>query len=177
MFALWPKPLSDDEKEYFGLDDTADAVAQAKYDLVSLGRGLRRDCKIDPAKKIRFTVRPAGTLSPSDVEVLKLLLNAEALDVVDAAWTPDRGTPVAVNALGELFLPLAGLIDFEAERTRLTKELERVKIEVTKVQEKLANPAFAAKVPAKVLEEHQARLQDWQAKEAQIAASLANLPA
>ncbi|MCX6870982.1 MAG: valine--tRNA ligase [Verrucomicrobia bacterium] len=175
MFALWPKPLSDDEKEYFGLDDTADAVAQAKYDLVSLGRGLRRDCKIDPAKKIRFIVRPAGTLSPSDVEVLKLLLNAEALEVVDASWASDRGTPVAVNALGELFLPLAGLIDFEAERTRLTKELERVKIEVTKVQEKLANPAFAAKVPVKVLEEHQARLQDWQVKEAQIAASLANL--
>lgn len=177
MFALWPKPLSDDEKEYFGLDDTADAVAQAKYDLVSLGRGLRRDCKIDPAKKIRFTVRPAGTLSPSDVEVLKLLLNAEALEAVDAAWTSERGTPVAVNALGELFLPLAGLIDFEAERTRLTKELERVKIEVTKVQEKLANPAFAAKVPAKVLEEHQARLQEWRVKEAQIAASLANLAA
>jgi len=177
MFALWPKPLSDDEKEYFGLDDTADAVAQAKYDLVSLGRGLRRDCKIDPAKKIRFTVRPAGTLSPSDVEVLKMLLNAEALEVVDAAWTSERGTPVAVNALGELFLPLAGLIDFEAERARLTKELERVKIEVTKVQEKLANPAFAAKVPVKVLEEHQARLQEWQVKEAQIAASLANLAA
>ena len=177
MFALWPKPLSDDEKEYFGLDDTADAVAQAKYDLVSLGRGLRRDCKIDPAKKIRFIVRPAGTLSPSDVEVLKLLLNAEALEVVDAAWTSERGTPVAVNALGELFLPLAGLIDFEAERARLTKELERVKIEVTKVQEKLANPAFAAKVPVKVLEEHQARLQEWQVKETQIAASLANLAA
>jgi valyl-tRNA synthetase len=177
MFALWPKPLSADEKEYFGLDDTADAVAQAKYDLVSLGRGLRRDCKIDPAKKIRFIVRPAGSLSAADAEVLKLLLNAEALDVVDAAWTPERGTPVAANALGELFLPLAGLIDFAAERARLTKELERVQSEVTKVQEKLANPAFAAKVPAKVLEEHQARLQDWQAKEAQIAASLANLPA
>jgi valyl-tRNA synthetase len=177
MFALWPKPLSDDEKEYFGLDDTADAVAQAKYDLVSLGRGLRRDCKIDPAKKIRFIVRPAGSLSAADAEVLKLLLNAEALDVVDAAWTPERGTPVAANALGELFLPLAGLIDFAAERARLTKELERVQSEVTKVQEKLANPAFAAKVPAKVLEEHQARLQDWQAKEAQLAASLANLPA
>ena len=177
MFALWPKPLSADEKEHFGLDATADAVAQAKYDLVSLGRGLRRDCKIDPAKKIRFIVRPAGSLSASDVEVLKLLLNAEALDVVDAAWTPERGTPVAANALGELFLPLAGLIDFAAERARLNKELERVRGEVTKVQEKLANPAFAAKVPAKVLEEHQARLQDWQAKEAQLAASLANLPA
>ena len=177
MFAAWPKPLSAEEKEYFGLDDTADALAQAKYDLVGLGRGLRRDCKIDPAKKIRFIVRPAGTMSASDVEVLKLLLNAEALEVVDASWTPERGTPVAANALGELFLPLAGLIDFAAERSRLTKELERVKGEVAKVQEKLANPAFAAKVPAKVLEEHQARLQDWQAKEAQLAASLANLPA
>jgi len=177
MFAAWPKPLSAEEKEYFGLDDTADAVAQAKYDLVGLGRGLRRDCKIDPAKKIRFIVRPAGTMSASDVEVLKLLLNAEALEVVDASWTPERGTPVAANALGELFLPLAGLIDFAAERSRLTKELERVKGEVAKVQEKLANPAFAAKVPAKVLEEHQARLQDWQAKEAQLAASLANVPA
>jgi hypothetical protein len=40
-----------------------------------------------------------------------------------------------------------------------------------------ANPAFAAKVPVKVLEEHQARLQEWQVKEAQIAASLANLAA
>jgi len=177
MFAAWPKPLSAEEKEYFGLDDTADAVAQAKYDLVGLGRGLRRDCKIDPAKKIRFIVRPAGTMSASDVEALKLLLNAEALEVVDASWTPERGTPVAANALGELFLPLAGLIDFAAERSRLTKELERVKGEVAKVQEKLANPAFAAKVPAKVLEEHQARLQDWQAKEAQLAASLANVPA
>jgi len=177
MFAAWPKPLSAEEEEYFGLDDTADALAQAKYDLVGLGRGLRRDCKIDPAKKIRFIVRPVGTMSASDVEVLKLLLNAEALEVVDASWTPERGTPVAANALGELFLPLAGLIDFAAERSRLTKELERAKGEVAKVQEKLANPAFAAKVPAKVLEEHQARLQDWQAKEAQLAASLANLPA
>jgi len=177
MFAAWPKPLSAEEEEYFGLDDTADALAGAKYDLVGLGRGLRRDCKIDPAKKIRFIVRPVGTMSASDVEVLKLLLNAEALEVVDASWTPERGTPVAANALGELFLPLAGLIDFAAERSRLTKELERAKGEVAKVQEKLANPAFAAKVPAKVLEEHQARLQDWQAKEAQLAASLANLPA
>ena len=177
MFARWPKALSDEEKIYFGLDETADAVAQAKYDLVSLGRGLRRDCKIDPAKKVRFVVRPAGRLVSADAEVLKLLLNAEALDVVDSDWQPDRGTPVASNSLGELFLPLAGLVDFAAERARLDKELEKVRAEVLKVQEKLANPAFASKVPAKVLEEHQARLKDWQAKEAQIAAALANLPA
>jgi valyl-tRNA synthetase len=177
MFALWPKALNDDEKTYFGLDETADAVAQAKYDLVSLGRGLRRDCKIDPAKKVKFVLRPSGELSTADSEVLRLLLNAESLEVVNAAWAPERGTPVAANALGELFLPLAGLVDFAAERSRLEKELEKIRAEVGKVQEKLSNPAFASKVPAKVLEEHQTRLKDWQAKEAQVLASLANLPA
>lgn len=176
MFAHWPRPLTEDEKAYFGVDETSEAAAQAKYDLVVLGRGLRRDCKIDPAKKVRFVVRPAGTLATADVEVLKLLLNAEVLEVVPSGWSSDRGTPMASNALGELFLPLAGLIDFGAERTRLEKELERVRIEVGKVQDKLENPAFTSKVPVKVLEEHQARLKEWLGKEAQLVVSLAELP-
>ena len=115
-------------------------------------------------------VRPSGRLAPADGEVLKLLLNAEALDVVDSEWQPDRGTPVAANSLGELFLPLAGLVDYAAERNRLEKEIEKVRAEVLKVQEKLANPAFTSKVPPKVLDEHQARLKDWQAKETQMLA-------
>ncbi len=176
MYAPWPKLFTDDEKAYFGLDETADKVAQAKYDLVSLGRGLRRDCKIDPAKKVKFQLRPAGELPGAEVEVLKLLLNAESVEVVAPGWSPAKGTPSASNALGDLYLPLAGLIDFAAESLRLTKELERVRIEIVKVQDKLANPGFTQKVPKKVLEEHQQRLQDWLLKEKQLLASLEDLP-
>ena len=177
MYAVWPKPFTEAERAHFGLDETAEQVAQAKYDLVSLGRGLRRDCKIDPAKKVKFILRPAGELAAAEVEVLRLLLNAESVEVVAGTWTPAKGTPSASNALGELFLPLAGLIDFAAERSRLAKELEKAQSEVTKVAEKLENPAFTQKVPAKVLEEHQQRLADWQSKMKQIQASLADLPA
>jgi valyl-tRNA synthetase len=177
MFASWPKPLSDEEKSYFGLDETADKVAQSKYDLVSLGRGLRRDCKIDPAKKVKFILRPAGELPAAEIEVVRLLLNAESLEVVPASWKPERGTPVAANPLGELYLPLAGLVDFAAERERLGKELEKIRAEIGKVQEKLGNPAFTGKVPAKVLDEHRQRLADWQAKETQVLSAIANLPA
>ena len=159
-----------------GLGNSADQVAQAKYDLVSLGRGLRRDCKIDPAKKVKFQLRPAGDLPSAEVEVLKLLLNAESVAVVSSNWTPAKGTPSATNALGDLYLPLAGLIDFAAERARLGKELERIRIEIAKVQEKLGNPGFTQKVPAKVLAEHQQRFQDWLAKEKHLLASLADLP-
>jgi valyl-tRNA synthetase len=175
MFAAWPKPLSDEEKTFFGLDDEADKVATAKYELVSLGRNLRRELKLDPAKKLKFVLKPVGALPATEVEVLKLLLNAESVEVV-ANYEPPKGTPSASNSLGELFLPTTGLIDFAAERARRTKELETIRAEIGKVQAKLANPAFTEKVPAKVLEEHRQRLADWQSKEKQILAALENLP-
>ncbi len=175
MFATWPKPLTDEEKTYFGLDETADKVAAAKYELVSMGRHLRRELKLDPAKKLKFVLKPAGELPTAEVEVLRLLLNAETIEV-NTSYAPPKGTPSSGNALGELYLPTEGLIDFSAERERLTKELEKARSEITKVQDKLGNPSFAEKVPAKVLEEHKQRLIDWQAKEKQILASLENLP-
>jgi len=175
MFAAWPKPFSAEELEYFTLDDTADKIAAAKYELVSLGRNLRREMKLDPAKKLKFILKPAGNLAAAEVEVLKILLNAEAVEVVAQNWTPAKGTPSAGNALGEIFLPLDGLIDIGAEKIRLTKEQEKIATEIAKVEEKLANPNFAQKVPAKVLDEHKQRLADWQNKLAQVKNSLAAL--
>ena len=78
--------------------------------------------------------------------------------------------------MGDLFLPLAGLVDVAAERERLGRELEKIGAEIAKVQAKLGNPEFAGKVPAKVLAEHQQRLADWQAKEGQARKALGNLP-
>ena len=172
MFAAWPKPFTTEERDYFGLDDAADKIAAAKYELVGLGRNLRREMKLDPAKKLKFILKPAGDLAAAEVEVLKILLNAEAVEVVAANWSPVKGTPSAANALGEIFLPLEGLIDVGAEKTRLTKEKEKIAGEIVKVEQKLANPNFSQKVPAAVLQEHQQRLADWKAKLAHIQASL-----
>ncbi len=175
MAATWPKPLTDEEKQYFGLDDASDTIAQAKFDLVTLGRNLRAQFQLVSNKKVSFVLKPTGELPVAETESLRLLLNAEAV-TVDSNYTPAKGTPVAANALGELYLPLAGQVDSSAELTRLNKELEKVRIEIGKVQEKLANPSFAQKVPAKVLEEHQQRLLDWRAKEKHLLTSLGNLP-
>jgi valyl-tRNA synthetase len=75
-----------------------------------------------------------------------------------------KGTPSVGTQLGDLFLPLEGLVDVAAEKARLNKELEKIDAEIVKVQEKLNNPNFTQKVPAAVLEEHQKRLTDWQSK-------------
>ena len=177
MTAPWPHPLSETEKDIWGLDDTTEKVAAARYELVSLGRTLRAQFNVAANQKARFVLRPAGELPPAERDVIKLLLNADPLEIADSNWQPDKGTPAAANAVGELFLPLAGLVDVTAERSRLDRDLAKIRAEIVKVEEKLANPAFTSKVPAKVLEEHHQRLADWQSKAQQVESSLANLPA
>ena len=167
MFAPWPKPFTPEEREYFVLDETDEQFANAKYEVVNLGRGLRRDFNIASSKRVRFVLKPNATLADHETAVLQLLLNAEPLEV-NAAFSPDKGTPVALTPLGELFLPLDGLIDVAAERERIGKELTKVEDELAKVRAKLADPNFAGKVPAKVLEDHQTRERDWAEKHAQL---------
>ena len=135
------------------------------------GRNQRRIGNIQTGKKDKFVLKPTREMLPHDVEVIKILLNAEALEI-NESYAPKKGTPTAHTPMGELFLPLEGHVDPAAEIARLTKEKEKIQAEIGKVAQKLANPAFAQKVPATVLAEHQQRLTDWQAKLAHVVEAL-----
>jgi valyl-tRNA synthetase len=171
MFAPWPKPLDEDIRAHYGLDDSALSFVNNKYELVTQGRNLRRETGVPSNKKARFVLKPASPLAVNDVGVLKILLNADPFEV-DPNYQPGKGTPVVHAALGELYLPLEGLIDVAAEKARLAKELEKIQAEIDKVQQKLNNPAFVQKVPPRVLEENQKRLVEWQTKQGQVRKAL-----
>ena len=115
--------------------------------------------------------KPAKELLPHDAEVLKLLLNAEALEI-DLNYQPKQGTPTVHSDLGELYLPLEGLIDVAAEKARLTKELEKYESEIARATQKLSNPNFTSKAPPHVLQEHQQRLAEWQTKRDRVKRAL-----
>jgi len=171
MNAPWPMPINEDEKSEWGLDDCYLEITDTKYELVTQGRNLRRAGNIQAAKKVKYVFKPAQQLTPHDAEVIKLLLNAETLEVNPEYQAP-KGTPTVQSKLGELFLPLEGHIDPAAEKVRLGKEVEKIKGEIVKVEQKLANPNFTEKVPPAVLTEHRQRLADWQAKLAHTQALL-----
>jgi valyl-tRNA synthetase len=171
MFAHWPKPLGERVKEHYGLDESDEQFVNAKYELVSQARNLRREAAVPSNKKVKFVFRPATPPFPAhEAEVLKVLLNAEALEVV-TQYEAKKGTPTVHSVLGDLYLPLEGR-DVAAEQARLTKELARIGAEIEKVQQKLENPSFVQKVPPAVLEEHQKRLNEWKAKQQQVQNSL-----
>jgi len=174
MNAPWPLPFDDDFKGHYGLDDCYLEMTDTKYELVRNGRDLRRAGNIQAAKKVKYIFKPAQPLTAHDAEVIRLLLNAEALEV-NADYQPPKGTPAVASPLGELFLPLEGLIDVAAEKIRLTKEVEKIQSEIVKVEQKLANPNFTTKVPPAVLAEHEQRLVEWKAKLAHTQASLDTL--
>ncbi|MFC5456148.1 valine--tRNA ligase [Prosthecobacter fluviatilis] len=172
MFAKWPKPLDADELAYFGILPEDEKTANDKYEAVNLGRGLKSTFNIN--KRVRFVLKPNTELPAHEIEVLRILLNAEPLDV-DAAFAPTQGTPSALTPLGTLFLPLDGLIDVEAERARIGKEVAKAESELEKVTAKLADEKFTSKVPQKVLDEHQQRKTDWQEKLAKLKEMMAAL--
>ncbi|MEC7992024.1 MAG: hypothetical protein VX192_11690, partial [Pseudomonadota bacterium] len=77
----------------------------------------------------------------------------------------------------KVMVPLAGLIDVEAERARLAKEVARCESDLQKLAGKLSNEAFVSKAPAAVVEKERQRAKDLEASLATLADQLQQLAA
>jgi valyl-tRNA synthetase len=79
--------------------------------------------------------------------------------------------------LGEavIALPLKGIVDLQAERSRLEKEMTRVHADIEQIAGRLDNQGFVAKAPEHVLEETRERRQDLEARRQRISEALRRL--
>jgi valyl-tRNA synthetase len=93
------------------------------------------------------------------------------------AHTKEPGEAHGVGAGFEVFLSLAGLIDVDAERQRIGKELEKTGARIRQLAGKLDNPAFLDKAPPAVVEKSREELSALRTQLAQLNESLAQLPA
>ncbi|MBU6411355.1 MAG: class I tRNA ligase family protein, partial [Verrucomicrobia bacterium] len=157
MFAPWPKSLGDDFKSHYGLDESQERLIELRNAFIVQGRNLRRTANIPANKKVKFIFQPAQPIVPEDVEILKLLLGAGAIEIAPN-FQPGKHILSIRHEFGALYLPVEGLVDIAAERGRLEKAREKIQAEIAKVSQKLADPHFTGKVPAAVLEEHETRL-------------------
>jgi valyl-tRNA synthetase len=83
--------------------------------------------------------------------------------VIDEQFVRPKDAAVAVVSAGEIFLPLAGLIDIGKEKQRLQKEFQATADQREIVKNKLANPIFLAKAPAAEVEriKNKTKELDW----------------
>ncbi|CAD1795413.1 valyl-tRNA synthetase [Xanthomonas arboricola pv. juglandis] len=143
---------------------SAEADVEWLKSMVSALRRVRSELNVPPSKQVRLLLQ-AGTADDRArvgrfASQLSFLLKLEAIDWLDAG----QDTPPSATAIvGELTLlvPLEGLVDMDAERTRLDKEIKRVEAEIGKCNGKLGNATFVQNAPAVVVEQERARLNDW----------------
>ena len=167
QFARWPQPLDGEFKQFYGLTPEDEQFANDKYETVTAGRRLRRDFNIASNKRVTFVLVVSRELPAAEAAVVRLLLNAERLDLTQS-YDPPRGTPTALTPLGQLYLPLEGLIDIETERQRLGKEIAKTEAELATVRKKLANENFVSNAPAAVVAEHREREKHFAARLQQL---------
>jgi valyl-tRNA synthetase len=88
-------------------------------------------------------------------------IDPEAVRIVEKPLDPSDDRVTLVVAPVEISLPLAGLVDLNAERARLEKELEEARSQITRLETLLASP-FAQKAPAEVVEKEREKLVAYQ---------------
>jgi valyl-tRNA synthetase len=156
--------------------DTTDARARAAaiYETAGRLRNLKTEYNVATRRDVKVIVKGAPAWLPAETRVLALLAGAGEI-ALEAGYDAPKGTPVALTPVGEVYLPLEGLIDVEAERARLTKEIDKTRAEVKKCEGKLANPSFVDRAPPDVVGQEKARLAEWQARLAQLDAMLGAL--
>jgi len=141
--------------------DSADiAFAEQVYAATTIARNLRAEYRVPSSKRTALILKPAVT---GDFTVFGRLINAEPFKV-DSEYVAEPGVPVAVTPLGQVFLPLEGVIDISAEKERLQKEIGKIEAEIAAVRKKLLNPSFVERAPAAIVEEHRQREQDFLVK-------------
>ena len=142
-----------------------DAAAEGDIEWVKalmLGvRQIRGEMKISMAKRIDIIVANASAEDQRRLADFEPLLNKLAkLESVRVLAAGEEAPMSATTLVGEMevLVPMAGLIDKDAELTRLDKEIGRLEGEVKRVGGKLSNEGFVAKAPAEVLEKERAKL-------------------
>jgi valyl-tRNA synthetase len=160
--SLQPYPVASN----YAANDYKQAATDVEWlkDMVSALRRVRSELGVSPGKQVRLLLQDGNdndrALAERYASQLSFLLKLETIEWLQ---TGEQAPASAVAVVGELKLlvPLEGLVDLDAERTRLDKEIKRVEIEISKCNGKLASETFVQNAPPAVVEQERKRLVDW----------------
>jgi valyl-tRNA synthetase len=146
--------------------------------LVSEVRSVRSEMNVPVSAKIPLVLVGANKATRARAEAHEDTIERLArIDSIAFAKAPPAGSAQIVLGEATAALPLAGVIDMAAERTRLAREIGKATAEINKVDAKLANASFVAKAPPEVVEENRERRAAFEATLAKLQAALKRVEA
>ena len=141
---------------------------------ISAIRARRAEMNVPPSKKAKlYVVTKYEDTFASAEKMLEKLASVSELIITDS-YDADDAVAIATDS-GNLYIPLADVIDFEKERARLSAEYEKNEAEIARLEKKLSNEGFVAKAPAAVVEGERAKLSKYLETRAALSEALAKL--
>ncbi|MDY3800354.1 MAG: valine--tRNA ligase [Eggerthellaceae bacterium] len=172
--AHWPD--ADELSRY--IDEEAERTITMVTDTVSAVQASRSRYGISPKQTMKVAVKCASAEEAQLIEAQRNLVvsmgNLESLLVGVDVEKPAESSVTLASGL-EIFVILTGLVDFDAERTRLKKELKGLEGDVAKFSKKLSNPGFLAKAAPEIIEKDRAKLADLSDKLERVKEQLAEI--
>ena len=172
IVAPYPKSLG----QYADKDVSEDQIELA-IEVIRAIRNARAEYKVEASRFIDAIVQggdPIRSIIASHMDSIKTLARLASLETIppDEAQ-PKNAIPIVLSRC-EVYIPLSGMIDIAGEESRLTKEIEQVAQEVSRLEAKLSQSDFVAKAPEAVVNRERERLMDakgrFQRLETQLAA-------
>ena len=157
-----------------GLDD-ADADAEMGWviRLISDIRSVRAEMNVPAGAKIPMLIKGASAENLARLaRHWDLIVRLARLSSADATETVPAGALQMVLDEATVLLPIADVVDLNAETVRLTKELGKLEGEIGKIDAKLGNEKFIASAPEQVVEEQRERKADAEAAKAKLTVAL-----
>ena len=147
-------------------------------DIISAIRSLRASMNLPAGAKLHAFVKDAAAETLSVVERQKTLICKLArLEELDALGNREitKDMVQTVSREAAILIPLKGVVDFEAEKARLQKELETLNKNLDGYNRKLSNESFVAKAPAAVVAEEKRRQAEAMENKAKVEEALARI--
>ncbi|MEH6610997.1 MAG: valine--tRNA ligase [Halioglobus sp.] len=155
---LQPYPKADPAT----VDTAANADIEWLKDVIVGVRNIRGEMNIPPGKELTVLLKNGDDTDKSRLELMAPFLRKLA-KLGDITWlSAGEDAPVAATALVgnlEILVPMAGLIDQDAELARLAKEIEKLEQDLKRIQGKLSNASFVDRAPAEVVSKERDKLQ------------------
>ena len=140
-------------------------------------RSTRARYGISPKQELAITVKAPAEVVSTINEQQDLIVSLARVSVAGVSAEAEK--PAASNATlvsgCEVYCHLEGLVDFEAERARLSKEREKLEKDVAKLDKKLSNPGYLAKAKPEIVEKDKAKRAEFAAKLELVAQQIAEL--
>ena len=141
-------------------DETGARKSEWLKDFVSSVRQIRSEMNIPPKQSISIIIQDASSSDHEKLDTLgSFIRNLGSVESITHKESSDDLPKSAIALLGEMkvFIPLAGLVDIEEEKSRLEKKLSKLNKELESVENRLSNDAFIKKAPIEVVDDLKAK--------------------